>query len=231
MHRWKILGTAAAAMAASYAHGSFYGWIGIVRELPGRYAWLDVYAGMSIPSERLISVFDANIVANQCTFVQGNTVTTSRWRPALGESGWSDTDSFVTLGGFSSGGNWYCGDGTSGDATFTNYATPGATTIAPDAGWFGADPFSPQVLAVPMSSFLTSGATLAAGSANANFGVWVAHFYIDQGALANQGSVTFDAWVNFGSIVHDFRTFSWIPAPGGIAVLALAPLASRGRRR
>ena len=40
MHRWKILGTAAAAMAASYAHGSFYGWIGIVRELPGRYAWL-----------------------------------------------------------------------------------------------------------------------------------------------------------------------------------------------
>ncbi|MFO0961951.1 MAG: hypothetical protein U0625_03485 [Phycisphaerales bacterium] len=228
-----ILGAAAAAMAAFSAHAGFVGWVGVVRESPDRYAWLDVFAGMSSSSDALLAVSNATIASNQGTFVQGSTPTTSRWRPALGVAHWLDTDSFVTLGGFNDGGTWYCGDGTTGGPDFTNYATQGATTIPPGADWYASDPNSQQIRAVPISSFLVNGGGIAGGSAAAQFGVWVAHFYIDQEGWGNQGSVSFGGSAIFGSgtTALDNRTLVWGPAPGGLIAFALMPMVSRGRRR
>jgi MYXO-CTERM domain-containing protein len=219
-----------AASLAAAANAGFTGWVGKVRDTGTHYI-MDVYAGMSSSTDKLLNVFNANIAAtNGAAFLQGATAGTNKWRPTLGVANMDDVDSFVTLGGFDDGGLWYCGDTTTADPNFTNYATSNATTIAANAGWYSSDPTSSQIVAVSLAGL--PGAT-AVGSANASFGVWVAHFTVLKNSASTGGGVSFNgsAAFNTGTNAADQRTLAFaVPGPGALALLGVAGLASRRRR-
>ena len=219
-----------AASLAAAANAGFTGWVGMVRDTGTHYI-MDVYAGMSSSTDKLLNVFNANIAAtNGSAFLQGATAGTNKWRPTLGVANINDIDSFVTVGGFDDGGDFYCGDTTTADPNFTNYATSNATTIAANAGWFTSDPTSSQIVAISLGGMP---GVRTIGSDNAGFGVWVAHFVTLKNAASTNGGVSFSgsAAFNTGTNAADQRTLSWaVPGPGALALLGVAGLASRRRR-
>ena len=220
-----------AASIATAANAGFVGWVARWRD-GGTHWVLDIYAGMSAPTDKLLNVYNANITStNGAAFYQGATASTNKWCPTLGVANIDDVDSFVTMGGFDDGGVYYCGDTTTADPNFTNYATSNATTIPANAGWFTSDPTSPQVVA---TSLANQAGVAWTGSALANYGVWVGHFLTIKNEASNSGSgISFSASAAFntGTNATDSRYFAWnIPAPGALALLGFAGLAPRRRR-
>ena len=229
--KFACIALVATASLASAADAGFVGWVCRQRETNTHYI-MDVYAGMSAPTDKLLNVFNANIATTSgSTFFQGATAGTNKWRPTLGVANIDDIDSFVTLGGFDDGGTYYCGDTTTADPNFTNYATANATTIAPNAGWYTADPTSPQTAAISLAGMP---GVSGRGGTNASYGVWVAHFATLKSGAGPLAGVSFSASAAFnsGTNASDQRMFYWeiIPAPGALALLGLAGLAPRRRK-
>ncbi|MFO0962042.1 MAG: hypothetical protein U0625_03955 [Phycisphaerales bacterium] len=220
----------ATASLASAADAGFTGWVGMVRNT-GTHILVDVYAGMSASTDKLLNAFNMNIaLSNGVQFVQGSTAATNKWRPTLGVANIDDIDSFVTMGGYNDGGVWYCGDATTPDPNFTNYATANATTIPPNAGWFSSVPNSPQIVAIPL---LSQPGFITGGSDSASFGVWIAHFAFARDVLPQTGfsiMMAGSAAFNSGTNTFDQRNLWITPAPGALALLGLAGLAPRRRR-
>ena len=130
------IGLLAAGVIAGVCSSSFAGFIGWTAkvETHGAYTTMDVFAGMDSDSDKVLNVFNMNITANGTTFFQAAGNSNNKWRPNLGVAAYGDNDSFVTLGGYDDGGTFYCGDNTTADPNFTNYAVSGATSIVAGAG-------------------------------------------------------------------------------------------------
>jgi MYXO-CTERM domain-containing protein len=164
-----------------------------------------------------------------------------------------------TYSGGAYGGEYYASTNTNGDPNFSGTswnatpASPAATTIPANAGWYTGDPTSvdnsAQLLA-PLAVGYTrfdSGATAAsgntlgsAGSAGAQYGIWCSHIVIAgtlNSATLFNGVVPDISWIGSVSIkdgvtgATDQRISNMAPAPGAIALLGVAGIASSRRRR
>lgn len=234
------LAALAAFTLATEASAAFVGWAAFTR-IEGGTVFLDVFANFSAPGDRVLNVFNSNITAADCSFLQEGTVARKGWAPAPGQTS-EDADSFMTIGMMESGGVAYAGSTTAGDPGFTG--TPGAwngtpisapmPTIPANAGWYSNLPTTPQAIAFDLGAI--DGGTWQ--NRTAAFGVWVSHFAFDATLLGALPRVSFSASVGYkenaipGPAVFGTgsTSFALIPAPGAVACLACAGAASARRR-
>ena len=189
----------AAAIAAS-ANAGFLGFVASVRTV-GANTVIDIYAGVGNASDKFLNVYNANISTTLAGgFVQKAGLSNKTWKPdAAGFVSTRNTsdDSFMTAGTFSGGaygGEYYASANTSGDPNFTGTswsatpASPAATTVPANAGWYTGDPSSIDNRAESLAGMIgrvDAGATAARGNtagsvggAAANFGIWCGHIVV-----------------------------------------------------
>ena len=242
-----FVASAAAAVAAS-ADAGFLGFVASARNVGGNTV-IDIFAGVSNASDKFLNVYD---LTSNGVYVQRAGLATKTWKPdAAGFTSTRNTsdDSFMTAGTFSGGaygGEYYASTNTNGDPNFTGTswnATPAsaaATTIPALAGWYTGDPTSSDNNAESLAGLVgrvNSVATATtAGGAGANFGIWVSHLVLagNNKVIGIGGDFTFGAFASIkdgvtGQTTQGFSQFI-VPAPGAIALLGVAGLASRRRR-
>jgi MYXO-CTERM domain-containing protein len=228
------IGLLACGIAAGLCTSTFAGFVGWTAKIQdtGSYYVMNVFAGMESTSDKLLNVFNMNITASGTTFYQLAGVANSKWKPIDDTSNTETVDSFVTLGSFDGGdGHQYSSYSTAGDPNFTNYTTANQTTIPANAGWYNGVPTVSDIFAQSLSSF--AGDTVA-GGASASYGVLVAHFAFAKSGTTGSANVSFAGRgaFNTGTNLLDSRVFAVgpVPAPGALALLGLAGVASRRRR-
>ena len=251
-----VIATLGTAAVGGSAEGGFLGFVFTARQI-GTYVMVDVFAGVSNSSDRLLNVYNANITTtNVGGFYQASGLSNKTWKPdtASFSSTRSSIDSFMTAGTYSGGaysGEYYASANTNGDPNFTGTswsptpASPAATTIPTNAGWYTGDPTSidnnAESLFVLGSGRNDSGPTSAGdgcaasvGSAGASFGIWVSHLVLANASI-DSSRIVYSACVSIkdgmtGAVDQRISTFV-IPAPGAIALLGIGGIAVRRRRR
>ena len=180
---------------------------------------VDVYLEFDSESDILLNVYNFNDVNLGTTYFQG--LTAAGWAPneqgSIFTTGVSQSfDSFIAIGGVTGeDGNGYAlqmsGNGVSVDPNFpdNNAAGPGA-----NAGWFNSNPNNPI------------------GSAGGGGLVLIGRFsQAGSDGFSMQGS---DGWATFNEGLGtpgQQAGFTVVPAPGALALLGLAGLAGRRRRK
>ena len=187
-------------------------------------------------------------------YVQKAGLATKTWKPdAAGFTSTRNTsdDSFMTAGTFSGGaygGEYYASSNTNGDPNFTGTswnATPAsaaATTIPALAGWYTGDPTSVDNNAELLSSWISisqAGSfirTNGTGAAAASYGIWVSHLVLAGNNKVIGTNFTWGAFASVkdgvtGATTQAGSSFTAIPAPGALALLGVAGIASRRRRQ
>jgi MYXO-CTERM domain-containing protein len=231
-----------ASLVAS-ADAGFAGFVASVRN-SGAYTIIDIFAGVQNASDKFLNVYNTNSDATG-GFFQATGLANKTWKPdaASFNSTRSTLDSFMTAGTYSGGaygGEFYASTNTTGDPNFTGSswnatpASPAATTIPVDAGWYTADPTSVDNSAESLAGLV--GRVNGTGGAAANFGIWCAHLVV-LGNNATIGGLTatvrFDAFVSIKDGVTgqtSQASSNFVPAPGALALLGVAGFASRRRR-
>ena len=259
-----LIGVVGAASMVVAADAGFLGFVASVRTV-GANTVIDIFAGVDNASDKFLNVYNANISTTLGGgFVQKAGLATKTWKPDsagfTSDRSVSD-DSFFTAGTFSGGaygGLYFASSNTNGDPNFTGSswnatpASPAANTVPANAGWYSGDPFSVDNNAESLTGMIgrvNTGATASVGvppsftagsvgSANAAYGIWVAHIVVaGTGTLSNggiQGNILWSASASIkdgvtGATDQRISTFA-IPAPGALALLGIAGFASRRRR-
>jgi MYXO-CTERM domain-containing protein len=233
-----FVASAAAAVAAS-ADAGFLGFVASARNVGGNTV-IDVFAGVSNASDKFLNVYNTS---SNGVFVQKAGLANKTWKPdAAGFTSTRNTadDSFMTAGTFSGGaygGEYYASTNTNGDPNFTGTswnATPAsalATTIPALAGWYTGDPTSVDNNAESLAGLV--GRVNGSGAASANFGIWCAHLVLAGNNKVIGVDFTFSAFASIKDGVTGGTTqanSNFVPAPGALALLGVAGLASRRRR-
>ena len=246
-----IVGTASIVASAD---AGFLGFVASVRTV-GANTVIDLYAGVDNASDKFLNVYNANISTTLAGgFTQKAGLATKTWKPDT--AGFTSTrntidDSFFTAGTFSGGaygGEFYASSNTNGDPNFTGTswnatpASPAATTVPANAGWYTGDPTSVDNRAESLAGLVgrvNTGATAASGNtvgslgtANANFGIWCGHLVVaGTGTMATNVLWSASVSIKDGVTgVTDQRISTFVPAPGALALVGLAGFASRRRR-
>ena len=233
-----FVAAAASAVVAS-ADAGFLGFVASSRTV-GAYTVIDVFAGVQNASDKFLNVYN---MSSNGTFFQATGLANKTWKPdaASFNSTRSSIDSFMTAGTYSGGaygGEFYASTNTTGDPNFTGSswnatpASPAATTIPANAGWYTADPTSVDNSAESLAGLV--GRVNGTGAAGANFGIWCSHLVL----LGNKvigTDFTFSAFASIkdgvsGAVSQSSSSFAAIPAPGALALLGLAGFADRRRR-
>jgi MYXO-CTERM domain-containing protein len=231
-----------ASLVAS-ADAGFAGFVASVRN-SGAYTIIDIFAGVQNASDKFLNVYNTNSDATG-GFFQATGLANKTWKPdaASFNSTRSSIDSFMTAGTYSGGaygGEFYASTNTTGDPNFTGTswnatpASPAATTIPANAGWYTADPTSVDNNAESLAGLV--GRVNGSGGATANFGIWCAHLVVlGNNATIGGASATvrFDAFVSIKDGVTgqtSQASSNFVPAPGALALLGVAGFASRRRR-
>ena len=246
-----IVGTASIVASAD---AGFLGFVASVRTV-GANTVIDIFAGVSNESDKFLNVYNANISTTLAGgFVQKAGLATKTWKPDT--AGFTSTrntldDSFMTAGTFSGGqygGEYYASSQTNGDPNFTGSswnatpASPAATTVPANAGWYTGDPTSVDNRAESLAGMIgrvntfataASGNTAGSvGSANANFGIWCGHIVVAGNGIMGT-NLLWSASISIKDGVTgatDQRISTFVPAPGALALVGLAGFASRRRR-
>ena len=246
-----IVGTASIVASAD---AGFLGFVASVRTV-GANTVIDIFAGVDNASDKFLNVYNANISTSLAGgFVQKAGLTNKTWKPdAAGFASTRNTadDSFMTAGTFSGGaygGEYYASTNTNADPNFTGTswnatpASPAATTVPANAGWYTGDPTSVDNRAESLAGMIgrvntfataASGNTAGSvGSANANFGIWCGHIVVAGNGIMGT-NLLWSASISIKDGVTgatDQRISSFVPAPGALALVGLAGFASRRRR-
>ena len=244
-----LIGMVGAASLVASADAGFAGFVAYSRNV-GANTVIDIFAGVSNASDKFLNVYD---LTSNGTFVQKAGLASKTWKPdAAGFTSTRNTsdDSFMTAGTFSGGaygGEYYASTNSNGDPNFLvnnswggTPASPAATTIPALAGWYTGDPTSVDNNAESLAGLVgrvNSVATATtAGGAGANFGIWVSHLVLagNNKVIGIGGDFTFGAFASIkdgvtGQTTQGFSQFI-VPAPGAIALLGVAGLASRRSR-
>lgn len=243
-----LAAVALAASAISSADAGFVGFVASVRTV-GAYTVIDVFAGVSNPGDRFVSIDGLNASTTLAGgFVQAAGTASKGWRPATSVP-WqtrNSLDSFMTAGTFSGGayaGEFFASANTSADANFTSVAgawagTAGsapATTVPANVGWFTSDAASVDNQAESLAGLV--GRVDASGASGAQWGIWVSHLVVQGtgyiGGLTTPNNVFYGGFgtVRDANTGQDSRGYSqFIPAPGALALLVGAA-GFRSRRR
>jgi len=195
-------GFLAAASCASSAGAGFLGWVASVRS-SGGYTIIDIYAGVSNPSDKFLNAYDGKISTTVPSgFRQLEGLATKTWKPDFAgfTSSRNALDSFMTAGtysGSSYNGSYFASPLTSADPNFTGTswnATPSsapATTLPTffgGPGWYTSNPTTIDTRAESLAGLVgrvnsvitpgegTTGGTI--GGAGATYGIWSAHLVI-----------------------------------------------------
>jgi hypothetical protein len=247
-----LIGMVGAASLVASADAGFAGFVAYSRNV-GANTVIDIFAATTNASDKFLNVYNT---ASSGVFVQKAGLATKTWKPDV--AGFTSTrntsdDSFMTAGTFSGGaygGEYYASANTTGDPGFTGTswsatpASPAATTIPNNAGWYTGDPTSVDNNAELMSawagsfgrtnSVFVSGFNAGANAtANATNGIWCAHLVVAGNNKVIGVDFTFAAEASIKDGVNGATTqarYQFIPAPGAIALLGVAGLASRRRR-
>jgi MYXO-CTERM domain-containing protein len=234
-----IVGIVGAASLVASADAGFLGFVASARNVGGNTV-IDIFAGVQNASDKFLNVYD---LTSNGTFVQKPGLATKTWKPdAAGFTSTRNTadDSFMTAGTFSGGaygGEYYASTNTNGDPNFTGTswnATPAsalATTIPALAGWYTGDPTSVDNNAESLAGLV--GRVNGSGAASANFGIWCAHLVLAGNNKVIGVDFTFSAFASIKDGVTGGTTqanSNFVPAPGALALLGVAGLASRRRR-
>ena len=234
-----FVAAAASAMVGS-ADAGFLGFAGYVRTV-GANKVMDVFAVVSNSSDRLLNIFNANI-SNGGSFIQQAGLSTRGWgRDAATSSRTNGIDSFMTIGADGGGPYYgvYTASAASPDGNFTNWGGSGApnsaTSIPANAGWFLSPPTDPANVAENMTSGMAGlGATrsdIGSGSGS-SFGIWCAHLVFSGSAtsLNWSASATIKDGVTGASVAGN-ASGNLLPSPGALALLGVAGVMQRGRRK
>jgi hypothetical protein len=226
-------GTASAFFVASSADAGILGFSAFSRTASNGNIIIDVVASMQNANDRLLNVFNVQ-TAN--TFIQQAGTATRGWKPDAASSTRDNSiDSFCTIGvegGAPYYGQYYASGATGADGGFSTGWTTLGTTIPNNAGWFLSPPTLPDNVAESMANFTGTRVNSNESAGLSGNAVWVAHMVMAPNTnLANfsvtitgssKDGITGATNSNTGTIV--------IPAPGAIALLGVAGLASRRRR-
>jgi hypothetical protein len=247
-----IVGTA--SLVAS-ADAGFLGFVAAAKQ-SGTNVIVDVFTAVGNASDKFLNVYNTN-ASTAGGFFQATGLANKTWKPdaASFNSTRSSIDSFMTAGTYSGGaygGEFYASTNTTGDPNFTGSswnatpASPAATTIPANAGWYTADPtsvdnnaelldFTGYTRIDSLATAASGGTAGSSGSAGATRGIWIAHL-----VLANAQLNTFSIDFSASSSIKDgvtaltdqrISTFNIaVPAPGALALLGVAGFASRRRR-
>ena len=233
-----LIAVVGAATVVASADAGFLGFVASARNV-GANTVIDIFAGVQNASDKFLNVYDLN---SNGTFVQKAGLATKTWKPdaaGFGSTRNTSDDSFMTAGTFSGGaygGEYYASTNTNGDPNFTGNswnATPAsaaATTIPALAGWYTGDPTSVDNSAESLAGLV--GRVNGTGAASANFGIWCAHLVLAGNKVIGT-DFTFSAFASIKDGVSGATTQAnsfFVPAPGALAILGVAGLASRRRR-
>ena len=197
---------------------------------------VDMYLTSDSSTDALLNVYNANITNSlgDVSYYQG--ITSTGWSPNL-QGGPFDTpdarylDSFISAGGRTEGGSESLdidgnliqmgGNGTGTDPNFggNNAAAPGA-----DGGWYNGNPNNPIGVGFTNSNL--------PGALGSNLSIFIGRFSIqDSGEFDLSGalSVTWNEGIGTPGTQATFDIME-VPAPGALALLGVAGLASRRRR-
>ena len=232
-----FVAAAASAVVAS-ADAGFLGFVASSRTV-GANTVIDIFAGVQNASDKFLNVYNLN---SNGTFVQQAGLLSKTWKPdaASFNSTRNSIDSFMTAGTYSGGaygGEYYASTNTQGDPNFTGSswnatpASPAATTIPANAGWYTTDPTSVDNSAESLAGL--AGRVNGTGAAGANFGIWCAHLVLSGNKVIGT-DFTFSAFASIkdglsGAVSQSSSSFP-VPAPGALALLGLAGFAARRRR-
>jgi MYXO-CTERM domain-containing protein len=245
-----IVGTASIVASAD---AGFLGFVASVRTV-GANTVIDIFAGVDNASDKFLNVYNANISTSLAGgFVQKAGLSNKTWKPdAANFTSTRNTndDSFMTAGTFSGGaygGEFYASTNTNGDPNFTGTswsatpASPAATTVPANAGWYTGDPTSVDNRAESLAGMIgrvNSGATAASGNtagslggASANFGIWCGHIVVvGNGIMGTNILWSASVSIKDGVTGATDQRISAVPAPGVLALVGLAGFAARRRR-
>ena len=248
-----FIAIAGAASLVASADAGLAGFVAYSRNV-GTNTVIDVFAAVTNASDKFLNVYDT--VSNG-TFVQKAGLATKTWKPDV--AGFTSTrntsdDSFMTAGTFSGGayaGEFYASSNSNADPNFTGTswsatpASPAATTIPANAGWYTGDPPSVDNNAELMSTwaggFMRTDSRavndFSRTSAGAAYGVWIAHLVLP----GNNRIIDRDAGVSFraSAVVRSDTTSGtdpvtyefYTPAPSAFALLIIASAAGARRQR
>jgi MYXO-CTERM domain-containing protein len=252
-----IATTVASAALASAANAAFIGWTANSRAVSGGFL-VNVYAVTNNSTDVILNVYGGtagtpsagSITTTAAGGFKQGTLAQSVWAPS-GSQNWTTLDSFLTVGGgLTSSGNWTGNSASAGDPPWNvtyfdtaleenvtvnafntqsnadGFTNPYTNSIPATGGFFIAGASSPaRSLATLTNRIASSNAAAAAGS----FGMLVGQFYV---ASASVQFVNMGATLQAGDGSLSQATFSLdtVPAPGAIALLAVAGIASRRRR-
>jgi MYXO-CTERM domain-containing protein len=235
-----VVGTA--SLVAS-ADAGFAGFVASVRN-SGAYTVIDIFASVTNASDKFLNVY--NTTSNG-TFYQAAGLTNKTWKPDA--AGFTSTrnsiDSFMTAGTFSGGaygGEYYASTNTNGDPNFTGTswsptpASAAATTIPALAGWYTGDPTSVDNNAESLAGLVGRVNGTYVGIGPAAYGIWCSHLVILGNNKVIGTDFTFSAFASIkdgvtGQTSQASSSFQAIPAPGALALLGVAGVASSRRRR
>jgi hypothetical protein len=248
-----FVGMIGAASLVASADAGFAGFVAFSRNV-GANTVIDVFAAVTNANDKFLNVY--NLQTNG-TFVQKPGLSNKTWKPDA--ANFTSTrsvsdDSFMTAGTFSGGsygGEYYASTNTNGNPNFTGTswnatpASPAATTIPNNAGWYTGDPTSvdngAELMSAWAGSFMRTDSRavndFSRTSAGAAYGVWIAHLVLP----GNNRIIDRDAGVSFraSAVVRSGTTSGtdpvtyefYTPAPSAFALLIIASAAGARRQR
>ena len=196
----------------------------------------DMYMTTDSSSDRLLNVYNASITNSlgDVSYYQG--LTAAGWTPNL-QGGVFDTadaryiDSFVSAGGRNSDGvasvdvdGNLIQMGSNGTGTDPNFGGNTAEAPGDGAGWYNSNPNNPIGVGFTNSNL--------PGALGSNLSILIGRFSLqDSGEFDLSGSlsVTWNEGIGTPGTQASFDIME-VPAPGALALLGLAGMASRRRR-
>jgi hypothetical protein len=178
---------------------------------------VDIWLEFDDADDLLLNIYNFNDVNLGMTYYQSYTGQT--WLPSnLGAPfetpALQSADSYVSIGG--DGGSQPNANGTGLDP---NFGGGGAAGPEADAGWYNSDPGTPI------------GAVMATAYTSTGLGVFIGRFSMNGSSISLEYSTGAATW-NQGIGTPGFQAdFEVVPTPGALALLGLAGLAGRRRRR
>ena len=226
-----VLGTA--SLVAS-ADAGILGFAAFSRTASNGNKVVDLVAVSNSATDKVLNAFN---VQTSSTFIQLTGAATRGFKPDAASSTRSNiVDSFCTIGvdgGAPYEGQYYASGATGADGGFTSGWTTLGTTMPTNAGWFVSPPTLPDGASESLATFTGDRVNSNAGAAAGTFGIWLGHWVFAGSTNSALISLTISAQVGGQTVtasVTNFEQLGVIPAPGALALLSLAGVASRRRR-